>query len=296
MPGDFQVKLLPMDEPIGVIAGQGRLPLITAQGIRAAGRKVACVGLADQYDAELPSLCDYFARAGIIRISRWTRLLRRWGVREVVLIGRVHKARMYQPLRFLRQMPDWRAAQIWYRALRHDKRSATLLGAVADELARHGITVIDSTRYIPDHLAPVGVLTRRGATSEMRADIEFGWPLVKQLNELDIGQSIAVRDREVVAVEAIEGTDRMIERAGALCRMGRWTLIKTAKPDHDMRLDVPTVGPTTIENLKRAGAACLALEAGRVIMADKQRMVERADELGIVVVGLTKPQDISSLA
>lgn len=271
--------------PIGLIAGGGRLPVLTASGIRAAGRRVACVGLKDQYDADLPGLCDHFDRAGIIRLGRWIKLLRRWGVREAVMIGRVKKARMFAPLRLWRQMPDWRAARLWYRVLRHDRRNHALLRAVADELAQGGITLVDSTRYIPDAMASIGVLTQRAPTADQLGDIEFGWPLAVRLNEMDIGQSVAVRDREVLAVEAIEGTDAMIRRAGELCRMGGWTLIKAAGPRQDMRFDVPTVGPQTIENLRAAGGACLVVEAGRVIIADKPRVMELAHKHGIVIVG-----------
>lgn len=271
--------------PVGLIAGQGRLPVLVARGIREAGGSVACVGLAGQYEADLPGLCDRFAPAGVIRLGRWIRLLRRWGVREAVMIGRVRKARMYQPLRLLRQMPDLRALRLWYRVLRHDKRSAALLGAVADELLKGGITLVDSTKYIPEHLAQAGVIAGMHPTSRQEADIEFGWPLVMRLNELDIGQSIAVKEREVIAVEAIEGTDAMIQRAGGLCPVGGWTLIKTAAPGQDMRFDVPTVGPGTITNLHESGASCLVLGAGRVIVADREELVRLADRYGICVVG-----------
>src|SRR5688500_18196412 len=225
--------MTPVDPPVGLIAGQGRLPVLTALGARAAGRRVACIGLADQYDPELPGLCDRFATAGIIRLGRWIGLLRRWGVHEAVMIGRVRKARMYEPMRLLRQAPDWRAARLWYRVLRHDRRNEALLGAVADELGRGGITLIDSTTFIPDYMATLGVLTRRQPSAEQLADVEFAWPLLLRVNELDIGQALAVKEREVVAVEAIEGTDAMIRRAGELCRAGGWTLLKAGKQRQD---------------------------------------------------------------
>ncbi|MCC7191284.1 MAG: UDP-2,3-diacylglucosamine diphosphatase LpxI [Phycisphaeraceae bacterium] len=272
-------------EPIGLIAGQGRLPVLTAQGIRAAGRRVACVGLTDQYAPELPGLCDDFAKAGIIRIGRWIRLLRRWGVREAVMIGRVKKARIFEPMRLFRQMPDWRAAKLWYRVLRHDRRNEALLGAVASELLAGGITLVDSTRYIPDSLATPGTLTRCAPTAEQLADIDFAWPLLLQMNNLDVGQAIAVREREVIAVEAIEGTDAMIRRAGELCRIGGWTLLKAGKHTQDMRFDVPTVGLQTIENLKRCSARCLVVQSGKVILADKLELLAAADRAGIAVVG-----------
>lgn len=270
---------------LGLIAGQGRLPVLTAQGMRAAGYRVACVGLAGQYDPQLPSLCDAFATAGIIRLGRWMRLLRRWDVSQAIMLGRVRKARMYEPLRLVRQLPDWRAAWLWYRVLRHDRRNVALLSAVADELARGGVNLMDSTTYIPQYMAQVGVMTRTQPTAQQLADIDFGWPLVTQLTQADIGQSLAVMEREVVAVEAIEGTDAMIRRAGELCRVKGWTLLKTAAPDQDMRFDVPTAGLRTIEQLKAAGAGCLVVQAGKVIMADKPEMLALADKYGIAVVG-----------
>jgi DUF1009 family protein len=272
--------------PLGLIAGQGQLPIITARGMRAAGRVVACVGLRDQFDAELPSLCDRFDQAGIIRLGRWIRLLSRWGVREAIMVGRVRKARMFEPLRLVRQMPDWRAARLWYGVLRHDRRNDALLGAVADELQKAGITLIDSTTFIPEHMATEGVLTRTQPSASQLKDIAFGVPIVLRMGDLDIGQAIAVRECEVLAVEAIEGTDRMIDRAGELSRSGRWMLIKFGKPGQDMRFDVPTVGLQTIERVKAAGGNCIAVEAGVVILIDKPKLLEAADRAGIAIVGV----------
>jgi len=138
------------EAPIGLIAGQGRLPVHIADGIRAAGRRVACVGLLGQYADDLPRHCDLFATSAVLRPGRWIRLLRRWRASEAVLIGRVSKSQMmYDPLRLLRQIPDWRLAKLWYRTLRHDKRPTRVLTGVADMLAGEGIELIDSTRYIP---------------------------------------------------------------------------------------------------------------------------------------------------
>ena len=276
-----------MAEPIGLIAGYGQLPLMVARGIREAGREVACVGLADQFEDELPPLCHEFAPAGMIRLGRWIKLLRKWGASEAIMVGGVRKVKMYDPYVAVRQMPDWRAAKLWYHVLRHDKRSASVLAAVADELQRGGVTLIDSTRYIPEHMASEGVMTKRAPSSSEQADIDFALPIIHGLNELDVGQSIAVKDRDVIAVEAIEGTDRMIERAGQLCRKGGWTLVKTAKRDQDMRFDVPTVGPQTIESLQKAGGKCIAVEAGRVILVDKDQLLAQADAAGIAIVGIS---------
>jgi DUF1009 family protein len=241
--------------------------------------------LAGQFDPSLPAECDLFATAGVIRLGRWIKLLRGWGVGEAIMIGRVRKARMYEPMRMVRQVPDWRAAWLWYRVLRHDRRNPALLGAVADELGRAGIELVDSTLYIKEFLAQPGAITSCAPTPEQTADIEFGWPLLMRLNELDIGQAMALREREVIAVEAIEGTDAMIARAGKLCRLKGWTLIKAGRPDQDMRFDVPTVGPATITNLHRHGGRCLVVQAGKVILADKLELLRTANELGIAVVG-----------
>jgi UDP-2,3-diacylglucosamine hydrolase len=272
--------------PIGLIAGQGLLPILVAQGMRSAGRRVACVGLRHQFDPSLPSLCHDFAPAGVIQLGRWIRTLRRFNVTQAVMVGRVEKARMHDPLRLFRQLPDWRAVNLWYRRLRHDRRNAALLAAVADELAANGITLIDSTTFIPDHMASLGVLGAVQPSSQHQADIAFGWPLLSQLIELHVGQSIAVRDRDVVAVEAVEGTDEMITRAGALCRAKGWTLLKTSARDHDRRADVPTIGVATVERLAAAGGRCIAVGADRVILIDRPAVLAAADRLGVCIVGV----------
>lgn len=271
---------------MGLIAGQGQLPVLVARGMRSAGVKVCAVGLRDQFAADLPAECDSFATAGIAQIGRWCRLLKRFGVREAIMVGGVSKARMHDPLRVFRQLPDWRAAKLWYRRLRHDRRNAALLAALADELKECGVTLIDSTTYIPDQLATPGTMTRTQPSGAQRADIDFGWPIFTQLVGLDIGQSMAVRERDVIAVEAIEGTDAMIERAGQLCPRKGWVLLKTASAQHDMRADVPSVGVATIERLAKAGAGALALGAGRVIMIDKPQVIAAADKAGIAIVGV----------
>src|ERR1041385_3491444 len=176
-----------MNEPSGLSAGQGRLPVLTAQGVRAAGGRIVCVGLRQQFDAELPGLCDAFGTAGIIQIGRGIRLLRRAGGREAVMVGRVKKLRIYDPLFLVRQMPDLRAARLWFGRLRHDKRNDAILGAVADELAAEGITLIDSTRYTPQHMADAGVMTRTPPTAGQQADIDFALPIIARMGDLDIG-------------------------------------------------------------------------------------------------------------
>jgi UDP-2,3-diacylglucosamine hydrolase len=274
------------NRPIGLIAGEGRLPVLEAAGIRAAGRRVVCVTIGEHYDRDLPGLCDGFARAAVARPGRWVKLMKRWGAQQAVMVGVVSKTRMYDPIRIVRSLPDLRAIRLWYRVLRHDRRSQTMLTALADELQNSGVELIDTTRYIPEHMATPGVLTRRQPSAQQMADITFGWPILMQMNDLDIGQAIAVKERDVIAVEAIEGTDRMIRRAGELCKSGGWVLIKGPKPDKDRRFDVPTVGVQTIQNLKAAGGTCLAIAAGAVILAEKPSVIQAADAAGIALIGM----------
>jgi len=271
---------------VGLIAGQGRLPFLVADGARAAGLKVACIGLRDQADPALREHVDSFDWAGLARPGRWIKLLRCKEVTDAIMVGRVAKRRIYTPWRIWQYLPDWRAFRIWYLRLRHkDKRNDSLLRALADELATGGVILENSVKYCQEHLARNGVMTSRSPAESIIRDIEFGWNIVKQMGRLDIGQAIAVKEKEVIAVEAMEGTDEMIERAGRLCRTGGWTLIKVAKPHQDMRFDVPTIGPATIENLKKNNAACLAVEAEKTLIIDLPDTIKLADQLKIIIVG-----------
>ena len=202
------------------------------------------------------------------------------------MVGGVSKQRMHDPFKLIRQLPDLRAARLWYRRLRHDRRNAAVLAAVADELASSGVTLMDSTTYIQEHLASLGVMGSITPTSAQQADIVFGWPIISQVCELDVGQAIAVRDRDTIAVEAVEGTDAMIDRASTLCRSRGWTLLKTSSNNHDRRADVPTVGVATIERLAKAGGTCLALGVGRVILIEKPVVIAAANRLGVAIVGV----------
>jgi hypothetical protein len=273
-------------EPMGLIAGAGRLPMLVAEGMRRAGHPVRAVGLSGQFEEGLRGVCDRFVEVGVLRPGSWGRALRRMGIRHAVMVGRVDKARMlYSWTNILRNMPDLRAWRMYFR-LRRDRRSHVILLNIASELARDGVELIDSTAHIADHLAHVGVMTERQPSAAQRAAVEHGWEILLEMLRLDIGQGIAVRDRDVIAVEAVEGTDRMIARAGELCRSGGWCLLKAARAGHDRRSDVPTVGPDTIRNMHRAGGRVLALAAGDVIIVDKSQSLALADRLGIAVVGI----------
>lgn len=288
----------PPPSPIGLIAGGGHLPLLIARNLRQAGHVVHGLGLYRQFDDDLPGACTTFREVPLLRVGGWGRRLRKLGARHAIMVGRVDKASlMHDPMRLLRCVPDIPTAVGWYRHVRHDRRSSAILAAIAEELDRNGVSLMDSTSPIPDHLATAGPMTRSRPTRQQEADIAFVWPLLNEVLRLDVGQSIAVRDRDVLAIEAVEGTDRMIERVGQLCKASGWTLCKGARAGHDRRSDVPTVGMRTLEKLHDAGGRCLALAAGDVIMLERERMIEAADRMGIALVGvpvsMASPQQYS---
>jgi len=271
---------------VGLIAGGGRLPLLVAEGARRAGKRVICVGLGETAAAELPAHVDVFSRAALARPGAWIRKLRRHGVSRAIMVGKVAKHNLYVPWRILRYLPDWRGLRVYYWRLRGtNKLSYLILKALADELASGGIILEDSTMYCREHLASAGLMTEIAPRASVMKDVDFGWEMVKKVADLGIGQAIAVREKEVIAVEAIEGTAAMIERAGRYCKGGGWTLIKASKPDQDMRLDVPCVGPETVKALAENAGTCLAIEAGKTIMIDKPEMIELANRLGIPILG-----------
>jgi DUF1009 family protein len=284
----------PPPTPIGLIAGGGRLPVIIAESLRRAGHPVHTLGLARQFEPEIVPLSTTFKEVPILRVGGWSKHLVKRGVRHAIMVGRIDKARfMHDPWKYIRNIPDVRTVVAWYKHLRHDRRSHAILRAIAEELDRNGVSLMDSTSPIPNQLAEPGVMTRTKPTRDQMADIDFVWPMLTELLRLDIGQAMAVRDRDTLAVEAVEGTDRMIERVGQICRARGWTLCKGSRSGHDRRSDVPTVGVRTLEKLHANRAGCLALAAGDVIMIDRDEMIALADKLGIAIVGVTPSQAAS---
>jgi len=273
--------------PVGMVAGSGRMPFLLAAGIRKAGRPIAMVALKGFASPRVTELADVATWSGVTRLGRWVSFFRRNNVDEAVLIGGVRKRDMYLPLRVLRYIPDLRTALLWYVKLRKDKRDNAVLLAVADELRNEGIELVSSVKYCKEQLAEEGLMTTKPVPPAAQQDVDFGWRIARASAELDIGQSVAVREGDIIAVEAMEGTDAMIRRAGRVCRTGGWTMVKVARPNQDMRFDVPTIGPKTIRNLKDAHCRCLVVEAGKTIIVDKVVTLELADKLGIAIVGKT---------
>ena len=271
------------NDTLGVIAGAGAMPLMVVEAAKRAGQRVVVVGLRGWANPALRDLADVFYWSGVSKLGRFIRLFLRERAYRAILAGSVKKSDMYGRFLILRNLPDWTTIKFWFLRA-PDRRNDSLLRTMADMMAERGIHLEPCVKYCMDAMAPEGVLTRCRPSAAQLRDLDFGWPIAKEIGRLDIGQSIAVKDQEVIAVEAIEGTDRMIERAGGLCRTGGWTLIKVAKPDQDVRFDVPTIGPDTIENLKQHGAKMLVVEADKTFVVDKETLLKRAERCGIVVV------------
>jgi DUF1009 family protein len=205
------------------------------------------------------------------------------------MAGKIRKLTMHTPWRLLRLLPDWRGLRFWYGRFRPDNRDDTLLLGVIDEFAADGLQFASALDLCPELLVRAGILTTSRPTPAEEADLEFGWSLAKEMGRLDVGQSVVVKERAVLAVEAIEGTDQAIARAGELCRSGGFVVVKVAKPQQDMRFDVPTVGRSTVETMQRAGGRVLAIEAGKTILIDAEETLALANQCGISIVALASP-------
>ena len=271
-------------EPIGLLAGWGRFPVLFAQKAHSAGIPVVCVGIRGMADrAALEPHCRRFYWTRLGALGRPIRCFRREGVRRWTMAGKVFKVRIFSAGRWFTLLPDLRMLRFWLRP-RRDNADDTLLTGIIGEFARDGLDCTSALDLCPELLVRPGVLTRRHPTGREEADIEYGWHLAREMGRLDVGQSVAVRDRAVLAVEAIEGTDAAIRRAGELCPAGGFVVVKVAKPQQDMRFDVPTVGPSTIQSMQSAGGAVLAIEAGKTILIDEAESIRLADAAGIAIV------------
>lgn len=275
-----------MTAPVGLIAGWGRFPVLFAEKAKRLGHRVCCVGLKGLASDDLRTLCDDYHSVGIAKWGRISRTLKRGGVRDIVMAGKIHKTELLRPGRLWDLVPDLGALWFWYGARRRDNRDDSLLLGVIDEIERRGFRCASALDYCPELLVRPGILTRRAPTAGEQADVRFGWELAKEMGRLDVGQSVAVRERAVLAVEAIEGTDKAIQRAGELSRGGAFVVVKVAKPQQDRRFDMPTIGEATIETMHKAGGRVLAVEAGQTVLIDEEATIALADRYGMTIIAL----------
>ena len=271
-------------EVLGVLSGVGHLPVEVARSAKELGYHVVAVGVVPGIDEELPGSVDVYYDINIGKIGKIISTLKKNKVTKVTMIGKVTKEVLYKAGRIV---PDLRAIKIL--ATIPDRKDDTIMNAIVKELEDEGIEVMDQTLLIKPLLPPPGVLTKRKPTEAELADMEFGFEMAKAIGGLDIGQTVVVKNRAVMAVEAIEGTDACIRRGGQLGR-GGVTVAKSAKPKQDMRFDVPSIGPDTIDSMIEAGAVALVIEAGCTLVVDREGMVAKADQNKISIVSMSEDE------
>ncbi len=268
---------------VGLLCGAGDLPIQAARALRERGCRVVVVALAGEADPEVEQLADEVHWTGLAKLGRWLRVFRRAEVETMLMLGGVRKERMYENK--LSLLPDWQSVKLWYRKL-ISKADHTILEAVVEEFENAGIPVSSIVDVCPELLAKEGCLTRRTPTEAEWRDIRFGWPVVKQIAALQVGQCIVVKEEAVIAVEGIDGTDATLRRGGRLAGGGA-VAVKVAKEGHDNRFDIPCTGPDTVDVLRESGVDVLAVEAGRTILLHPDVVREKADRAGLCIVATT---------
>jgi hypothetical protein len=290
---------LPSHQCVGLVAGWGRYPLVVAEALRSKNCRVYCLGVKGHADPALAKLCDDFHWIGLAKLGGAIRYFQKHGVTAATMAGKIHKVVLFRRFAWMHHLPDLTCIRTFYPhfvSARADRKDDTLLGAIAEAFAHGGVTLGPATDYAPELLVKHGQLSRRPLSTLQQKDIEFGWQMAKEMGRLDIGQSIVVKDRAVLAVEAIEGTDECIRRAGTLCTAGGFTVVKVAKPQQDMRFDVPTIGLGTLQTLHQAGGRVLAIEAGKTIIIDEPEVLEYANRHKLVVVSLDDQSQLQAPA
>lgn len=306
----------------GLIAGNGKFPLLVAEGARRAGDSLAVAAIYEETDPIIERLADRVEWVGIGQLGKMIRFFKDEGVEKAIMAGQVRHVQI-----FSRAVPDARMLKLLLKLPRRNTDS--LIGAIAEELRSEGIELLDSTYFLQDYLPQVGTLTKRGPEAREQADIEYAMEIAREIARLDLGQTIVVRSKACVAIEAMEGTDATIRRAGQVTREGpeapalrevvedspktgateregglvrglsdllrgkranlaggRLTVVKLAKPGQDMRFDVPVTGVPTIETMIEAGATCLCISAGKTLMFDRDEMLALANEHKIAIVAV----------
>ena len=275
----------------GLIAGNGRFPFLVLEGARSQGIEMAVIALKEEASPELEKIAKRLHWVSLGELSKTIELLQQEGVTQAVMAGQVKHNKIFSAIR-----PDWKLAKLLFSLPR--KNTDALIGAVAQVLEDEGIRLVDSTIFLKPLVPEPGVLTRRAPNEHEADDIAYGIGVARQIAGMDIGQTVVISDRACVAVEAMEGTDETIARAARITGGKPLVVVKVSKPGQDMRFDVPVVGLPTIEQMKSAGATALAVDAGRTLLFDREKLIELADAAGIAieaiaVVATTELKDAS---
>ena len=262
---------------IGLIAGNRQFPFLFARAARDQGIKIVAAGIAGDTSPFLYFSVDKFQYFKVGELKKLFEYFHGNAVGQVIMAGQVNQDNLFNPAVKLDE-----EFQAIHDALR-DRKADTIFAAVADRLKKEGMTLLDSTFLLKKYLAPRGTLTRRGPSESELKDIEFGLNIAKLVGGIDIGQTVVIKEKAIVAIEAMEGTDRAILRGGAIARTGA-VVVKASKPAQDNRFDVPVIGPRTIQAMAKVKAACLAIEAGKTLIIDREKTVSLANKAGICLV------------
>ena len=260
----------------GLIAGNGDFPFLVLEGARSRGIEMAVIAIREEASPALEREAKRLHWISLGELSRGIELLHREGVKHAVMAGQVKHNKIFSSIR-----PDWRLAKLLLSL--PSKNTDSLIGAIARVLQDEGIELIDSTKFLGALLPQAGILTKRSPDHTETVDIEYGRKIARQIAALDLGQTVVVRDRACVAIEAMEGTDETIERAARITGGQRLVVVKVSKPRQDMRFDVPVIGPKTIDVMRQSNATALAIDAGRTLMFDRDVLIRAADEAGIAI-------------
>jgi DUF1009 family protein len=259
----------------GLIAGNGRFPFLVLEGARSQGIEMAVIALKEEASPELERTAKKLHWVGLGELGRTIELLHQEGVTRAVMAGQVKHNKIFSI------KPDWQFAKLIMSLPR--KNTDSLIGAVAKVLEKEGIELVDSTAFLKPLVPSVGVLTKRQPDSRESEDMEYGLGVARHIAAMDLGQTVVVRDRACVAIEAMEGTDETIERAARITGGAELTIVKVSKPGQDMRFDVPVVGLPTVEVMKRCKATALAVDAHRTLLFDRAELIAAADAAGITI-------------
>ena len=262
---------------IGLIAGNGQLPILFGRAARDQGYRIVAAGIVGDTSPFLYFSVDKFQYFRVGELKKLFEYFRSSSVDQVTMAGQVDQDNLFNPAVKLDE-----EFQALSDALR-DRKADTIFASVADRLEKEGMTLLDSTFLLKKYLAPRGTLTKRGPSESELKDIEFGLTIAKLMGGIDIGQTVVIKEKAIVAIEAMEGTDHAISRGGAIARSGA-VVVKTSKPAQDNRFDVPVIGPRTIETMAKVKAACLAIEAGKTLIIDREKTVSLANKAGICLV------------
>ncbi len=260
----------------GLIAGNGKFPFLVLEAARSQGIEMAVLALREEASPELERVAKRLHWVSIGELSRALELLHQEGVTRAVMAGQVKHAKIFSSIR-----PDWKLAKLLLSLPL--KNTDSLIGAVAGVLESEGIKLVDSTSFLKPLVPEAGVLTRRAPDEREAADMEYGRDIARKIAALDLGQTVVVRERACVAIEAMEGTDETMERAARIAQGQPLVVVKVSKPRQDMRFDVPVIGLQTVEVMKRSGVTALAIDAGRTLLFDRAHLIEAADAAGLAM-------------